>query len=74
MAMMRKIKMINHLKTKKLSYAQHFLFAFKVAFKLSLSSLFFTVHALLPFIPIPYSLNLESMALYLFEKNNDLEN
>ena len=72
--MMRKTKMISHLKTKKLSYTQHFLLAFGVALKLSLSSLFFTVHALLPFVPIPYSLNLESMALYLFERNNDLEN
>jgi len=28
----------------------------------------------LPFIPVPYESNLESMALYLFERNNELEN
>jgi len=66
--------MFKHLEKKKVGYLQHFLFALGVAYKLSLSSLFFTIHAILPFIPIPYNLNLESMALYLFERNNDLEN
>ena len=66
--------MFKHLKDKKVSYAKHFLFAFSIAWKLSMSSLFFTLHAVLPLIPIPYNYNLESMALYLFEKNNELEN
>ena len=66
--------MFKHLKEKNAPYAQHFLFAIRVAFKLSVASLFFTIHAIVPSIPIPYSLNLESMALYLFERNNDLEN
>ena len=45
----------------------------KVSVKLSLSSTFFFLHAIVPFIKIPYDMNLESMALYLFEKNNELE-
>ena len=65
--------MFKHLASKKTTYLQHFIFAMKVSFKLSLSSTAFFVHALLPFIKIPYDLNLESMALYMFEKNNELE-
>jgi len=66
--------MFKHLKEKNKTYLQHFVFAFRVALRLSLSSLFFTIHAILPFIPVPYESNLESMALYLFERNNELEN
>jgi hypothetical protein len=65
--------MFKHLKKKKLSYLKHFIFAMRVSWKLSLASTAFFIHALLPFIKIPYDLNLESMALYLFEKNNELE-
>ena len=65
--------MYQHLKDKKVSYVQHFIFAFGISLKLTLSSTAFFVHALLPFIRIPYDLNLDSMALYLFEKNNELE-
>jgi hypothetical protein len=66
--------MFKHLKEKRVSYLQHLLFAGRVALRLSLSSFFFTIHAVFPFVKIPYDLNLESMALYLFERNNDLEN
>ena len=65
--------MFKHLKEKKTNYINHFLFAMRVSIKLSLSSTAFLVHALFPFIKISYDLNLESMALYLFEKNNELE-
>ena len=65
--------MFKHLKERKLSYLQHFIFAMKVSLKLSLSSTAFFVHAVVPLIKIPYDLNLESVALYLFEKNNELE-
>ena len=66
--------MFKHLKEKKISYLEHFMFAAGVSWRLSVSSLFFILHAILPIIAIPYNYNLESMALYLFEKNNDLEN
>tara|TARA_A100001391_G_C5065478_1_gene277051 strand:- start:1050 stop:1250 length:201 start_codon:yes stop_codon:yes gene_type:complete len=66
--------MFKHLKEKKISYLKHFMFAASVSWRLSVSSLFFILHAILPIIAIPYNYNLESMALYLFEKNNDLEN
>jgi len=62
-----------HLREKNKTYLQHLIFAMRVSVKLSLSSTAFFVHALFPFIKIPYNLNLESMALYLFERNNELE-
>jgi hypothetical protein len=65
--------MLKHLREKKTSYLQHLVFAMRVSIKLSISSTFFFLHAIAPFIKIPYDLNLESMALYLFEKNNELE-
>tara|TARA_Y100000034_G_scaffold49192_1_gene60817 strand:+ start:1063 stop:1275 length:213 start_codon:yes stop_codon:yes gene_type:complete len=63
----------SHLTEKKKNYLQHAWFALKVSVRLSLSSTFFFVHALFPFVKIPYDLNLESTALYLFERNNELE-
>ena len=65
--------MFKHLKERKVSYFHHFIFAMNVSIKLSFSSTAFFVHALFPFIKIPYDMNLESMALYLFERNNELE-
>jgi len=65
--------MFKHLRDKKVSYFHHLVFAMKISIKLTLSSTAFFIHALLPLIKIPYSLNLESMALYLFERNNELE-
>ncbi len=54
-------------------FLEHGLFAVKIAMRLIAKGLLFLVHAALPFIRIPYSLNLESTALFLFEKNNELE-
>ena len=65
--------MFKHLKERRLSYSNHLIFAMRVGWKLSLASTAFFVHAFFPFIKIPYDLNLESMALYLFERNNELE-
>tara|TARA_Y100001938_G_C8047158_1_gene409577 strand:+ start:209 stop:421 length:213 start_codon:yes stop_codon:yes gene_type:complete len=61
-----------HPAEKNKTYFQHAWFALKISTQLSVCSLVFAVHAVFPFIPIPYSLNLESTALYLFEKNNDI--
>ena len=65
--------MFEHLKEKKTTYLQHLVLAVKISLKLSLSSTAFFIHAFIPFVKIPYDLNLESMALYLFERNNELE-
>ena len=65
--------MFRHLREKNKTYLQHLVFALSVSIKLSLSSTILFIHAFLPFIKIPYDLNLESMALYLFERNNELE-
>ena len=62
-----------HAAEKNKSYLGHAWFALKIGLRLSLSSTCFFVHAVFPFIGIPYNLNLESTALYLFEKNNELE-
>ena len=65
--------MFKHLKERKLTYLQHFIFAMRISLKLTFASTAFFIHALFPFIEMPYNLNLESMALYLFERNNELE-
>ena len=65
--------MFKHLKERKINYLQHFVLAMRISLRLSLSSTIFFIHALVPSIKIPYNLNLESMALYLFERNNELE-
>lgn len=62
-----------HPAEKNKSYLDHAIFALKIGFHLSLSSTCFVVHAVFPFIKMPHNLNLESMAMYLFEKNNELE-
>ena len=59
---------LNHLKENNVSYLQHLRFAAGVSVRLFASSAYFIVHALLPFVPIPYWFNLESTALYLFER------
>ena len=69
----RRSKMFKHLKERNTTYIQHLIFAMKVSLMLTVSSTAFFIHAILPFVEIPYNLNLESMALYLFEKNNELE-
>ena len=55
------------------TYFQHASFAVKIGMKLFLSSCMFLIHGIFPFIKIPELLNLESTALYLFEKNNELD-
>ena len=51
------------------TYWQHMKFAASVASKMALSMTFFLTHGFLPFIDIPVSYNLESMARFLREKN-----
>tara|TARA_Y100001937_G_scaffold128199_1_gene202963 strand:+ start:3832 stop:4032 length:201 start_codon:yes stop_codon:yes gene_type:complete len=65
--------MFKHLKENEISYLGHFLFAMGISWRLSISSLIFMIHALLPVISIPDRYNLDAMALFLFEKNNELD-
>ena len=63
----------NHPAEKKKGYLEHSWYALKISARLMLSSILLFIHAFFPFIEIPYNLNLESTALYLFERNNELE-
>ena len=64
--------MFKHLKERNVSYMTHARFALGIGLRLACSSVIFILHAVLPIIPIPYALNLESTGLYLFEKDNSL--
>jgi hypothetical protein len=54
-------------------YIKRLYYMMKISVKLSLSSTAFFFHALFPPFKIPHELDMDSMALYLFEKNNELE-
>ena len=54
--------MIKHLKQNNESYVTHFIFAWRAAFYMSISSCFLLIHGLLPIIPVPRLFNIESMA------------
>jgi len=62
-----------HPKTTNQTYIRHALFAVRIGVRLFRSSCMFLIHGIFPFVKIPESLNLESTALYLFEKNNELD-
>ena len=55
------------------SYFSHFLFSFSIGARLAVSSLFFLLHSILPFIPVPKLLNLEKTTEFLIEKNSETE-
>jgi hypothetical protein len=52
-------------------YFSHFKFSLAIAFRTSVASFVFVIHALLPFIPLPKFLNLEMTIQYLIKKNLD---
>ncbi len=62
-----------HPKSTNQTYLQHALFAISIGTRLFLSSCFFLIHGVFPFIKIPELLNLESTASHLLEKNNELD-
>ncbi len=64
--------MFKHLKERQVSYLDHARFALTISARLAISSIAFLIHAILPLIPVPQSLNLEATSLYLFEKDNSL--
>lgn len=59
-----------HLKINRETYFSHMFFACTVGFSLGLTGLMFLIHSLLPWIPIPKSLNLEETAQKLQEWNH----
>jgi hypothetical protein len=52
-------------------YFSHLVFAFSIGVRLLVTSGFFMVHSVLPFIPTPWSLSLERTIQYLIFKNHD---
>ena len=56
-----------------LSYFEHWLFAMGIAIRLFASTVAFAVHALLPFVPIRPTLDLEATAARLLERNQFVE-
>ena len=62
-----------HPKSTNQTYFQHAFIAISIGIRLLRSSSMFFIHSIFPFIKIPELLNLESTALYLFEKNNELD-
>jgi len=56
------------------TWLQHAVFAICISIKLSVSSTFFFLHAVLPFIPMPDSYNLQAMSDYLLKKNEEIDN
>ena len=52
-------------------YFSHFLFSFSIGSRLVASSLFFIVHSIFPFIPVPKFLNLEKTTQFLVKKNTE---
>ena len=55
------------------TYFEHWAFAFGIAWRLLRSVLAFSIHALLPFITIDRSLDLEATSSFLLERNDFIE-
>jgi len=51
------------------SWWQHFRFAIGIACKLMIASVFWMAHALLPFVPLPVKLNLDSLVIKLGQES-----
>jgi len=64
---------IRHLSERKITYLSHASFALGIGLRMAVSSAMFFVHAAMPFVQIPQHLNLESMSIYLFDKNVEVE-
>ena len=62
-----------HLSERNVSYISHAQFALGVCLRLCASSAMYLLHATFPFIQVPDALNLESMSIYLFDKNIEVE-
>jgi hypothetical protein len=56
-----------------ITYMDHWFFAMGIAYRLLTSVVAFTLHAMLPLIPIAPRFDLESTAAYLAERNRWIE-
>jgi hypothetical protein len=54
-------------------YFSHMKFAICISVRLAASAFVFLVHSAFPFVPVPRILNLETTALFLIDKNNELD-
>jgi len=61
---------VKHLKENNETYCSHFIFAYKIALHLYLSSMFLVVHAACPFWEIPTAYNLEATCKKIQEWND----
>ena len=52
-------------------YFSHLSFSFLIGARLAASSLFFMMHSIFPFIPVPKFLNLEKTTQFLVKKNTE---
>jgi len=62
-----------HPHTQGVSYFEHLAFAVGIAWRLLQSVVAFTLHALLPFISIDRSFDLEATSAFLLERNHFIE-
>tara|TARA_B100000029_G_C16730516_1_gene650547 strand:- start:214 stop:426 length:213 start_codon:yes stop_codon:yes gene_type:complete len=51
-------------------YFSHLLFSFSIGVRLMASSVFFLLHSVFPFVPVPKFLNLEKTTQFLIIKNH----
>jgi len=63
----------NHPRENGKTWLQHMLFAVGISIKMVLSSFFFLLHGLAPFIPVPTRYNLEAMISYLTERDTKVQ-
>lgn len=62
-----------HTQQQGVTYVEHWYFAIGIAYRLLISVLAFTAHAILPFIPIKPQHDLEATVAYLEERNHWIE-
>ncbi len=63
----------SHPRSKGVSYIEHAKCAAAIGTKLSISGVYFLVHALFPFISIKASYNLKAMSLFLHKENKKVD-
>jgi hypothetical protein len=65
--------MTKHTQEQGITYWQHWGFAMGIAYRLLISVMAFAIHAVLPFISIESSRDLEATSAYLEERNHWIE-
>jgi len=60
-----------HLDASGKTWREHATFAALIGIKMAISSCYFLLHGLMPFIPMPNCYNLESMSAYLLKRDDE---